>query len=162
MKNFIGFLIKQQRLQQGLSQEALCKGICAVSYLSKIEQGLGHPREGILRQLLMALGISYHHDEEQLQTARETLDAYFDKYFHSESAEKEVSWLKLRQQELENSELHLNWHLFNLYSLLENTEKTRLSAIRRQHTCPASWSIWRRTSCFSTMPAPVRWNPRSS
>ena len=118
MKNFTGFLIKQQRLHQGLSQEALCRGICAVSYLSKIEQGLGHPSPAILRQLMAALGITYNQDEELLGQAQATLDAYFDKYFHSETADREAAWLKLHQQEMENSELHLSWHLFNLYARL--------------------------------------------
>ena len=124
MKNFTGFLIKQQRLHQGLSQEALCRGICAVSYLSKIEQGLGHPSPAILRQLMAALGITYNQDEELLGQAQATLDAYFDKYFHSETADREAAWLKLHQQEMENSELHLSWHLFNLYAQLQKQGKS--------------------------------------
>ena len=35
-----GFLIRYHRLKQNISQEGLCKGICVVSYLSKIEQGI--------------------------------------------------------------------------------------------------------------------------
>ena len=123
MKNFTGFLIKQQRLRQGLSQEALCKGICAVSYLSKIEQGLSRPSPAILRELIMTLGISYNQDEELLRQAQETLEAYFDKYFHSETAEKESSWLNAHRQEIENSELHLSWHLYHLYALLQKYGK---------------------------------------
>lgn len=34
-----GLLIRQARLQRDWSQEGLCRGICAPSYLSKIEQG---------------------------------------------------------------------------------------------------------------------------
>lgn len=123
MKNFTGFILKQQRLQQGLSQEALCKGICAVSYLSKIEQGLSQPSPGILRQLMMTLGISYFQDPDVLQEAREMLEGFFDKYFHSETASRESNWLNRHQQEMENSELHLGWHLFKLYSLLEKYGK---------------------------------------
>ena len=123
MKNFTGFLIKQQRLRQGLSQEALCKGICAVSYLSKIEQGLSHPSPAILAELMMALGISYNQDEEMLREAREVLEIYFDKYFHSETAERESTWLSAHRQEMENSELHLSWHLYHLYALLQKHGK---------------------------------------
>ena len=39
MEQFIGILIRRERLRQNYSQEGLCRGICAVSYLSKIEQG---------------------------------------------------------------------------------------------------------------------------
>ena len=36
MENFVGTLIRRERLRQNLSQEGLCRGICVVSYLSKI------------------------------------------------------------------------------------------------------------------------------
>lgn len=38
-----GLLIRQARLQRDWSQEGLCRGICAPSYLSKIEQGKAAP-----------------------------------------------------------------------------------------------------------------------
>jgi len=123
MKNFTGFLIRQQRLQRGMSQEELSRGICAVSYLSKIEQGIGNPSPAILQQLLETLGISYNKNEDQLSQAQANLDSYFDKYFHSETAERETTYLKLHQQEMENSELHLSWHLFNLFSLIQKYGK---------------------------------------
>ncbi len=123
MKNFTGFIIRQQRLQKGLSQEELCRGICAVSYLSKIEQGVGNPSPAILQQLFDALGIRYSQDSVLLEKAGTMLDGYFDKYFHSESADDEYSFLKLHQKEMENSELHLSWHLFNLYSLIQKQGK---------------------------------------
>ncbi len=124
MKNFTGFIIRQQRLQKGLSQEALCKGICAVSYLSKIEQGIGNPSPAILQQLFDVLEISYTQNETLLEKAGAMLNSYFDKYFHSETAEEETAYLKLHQKELENSELHLSWHLFNLFMLVQKYGKT--------------------------------------
>ncbi len=124
MKNFTGFLIRQQRLQKGLSQEALCRGICAVSYLSKIEQGIGNPSPAILKQLLEELKISYNTNEAMQEKAQTMLRGYFDKYYHSEAAEEEAAYLKLHQQEMENSELHLSWHLFNLYNLIQKYGKS--------------------------------------
>ena len=38
-----GLLIRQARLGRDWSQEGLCRGICAPSYLSKIEQGKAAP-----------------------------------------------------------------------------------------------------------------------
>ena len=46
-----GFIIRRERVRRGWSQEGLCRGICAVSYLSKIEQGKAVPTEEILRLL---------------------------------------------------------------------------------------------------------------
>ena len=124
MKNFTGFIIRQQRLAKGMSQEALCRGICAVSYLSKIEQGIGNPSPAILQQLLDVLEINYNQNEAMLEKAQMMLNSYFDKYFHSETAEEETSYLKLHQQEMENSELHLSWHLFNLFMLIQKYGKS--------------------------------------
>ena len=36
-----GFLVRCHRLQRNYSQEGLCRGICAVSYLSKAGAGEG-------------------------------------------------------------------------------------------------------------------------
>ena len=124
MKNFTGFLIRQQRLQKNMSQEALCKGICAVSYLSKIEQGIGNPSPAILDQLLNVLGITYTRNEALLEKACAMFHNYFDKYFHNELAEEESAYLKLHQNELEDSELHLAWHLFYLYQLMQRNGKS--------------------------------------
>ena len=41
-----GLLIRQARLQRDWSQEGLCRGICAPSYLSKIEQRSEERRVG--------------------------------------------------------------------------------------------------------------------
>ena len=35
----IGMRIRRERIKRNWSQSGLCYGICAVSYLSKIEQG---------------------------------------------------------------------------------------------------------------------------
>lgn len=38
-ENMLGAFIRRERLKQNFSQEGLCRGICVVSYLSKMEQG---------------------------------------------------------------------------------------------------------------------------
>ena len=47
-----GLLIRQARLQRDWSQEGLCRGICAPSYLSKIEQGKPAPSPEVTELLL--------------------------------------------------------------------------------------------------------------
>ena len=123
MKNFTGFIIRQRRLQQGYSQEDLCRGICSVSYLSKIEQGVGNPSPAILQDLYARLGIRYNEDRSLTEKAQGMLDSYFDKFFHNESAESEEAFLDLHQNELENCELHLSWHIFHLYALIRKHGK---------------------------------------
>ena len=52
MDAFVGTLIRRERLRKNLSQEGLCKGICVVSYLSKIEQGKADPSDEVAALLL--------------------------------------------------------------------------------------------------------------
>ena len=55
-----GLLIRRERVRRDWSQEGLCRGICAVSYLSKIEQGKAEASEEILSLLFQRLGLEYH------------------------------------------------------------------------------------------------------
>lgn len=53
------FLIRHERLKRNWSQEGLCKDICTVSYLSKIEQGKAEPSDEILSLLFERLGVEW-------------------------------------------------------------------------------------------------------
>ena len=56
--NYYGQLIRRERLRRNWSQAGLCSGICAVSYLSKIEQGLATPSNEVLQLLLARLELT--------------------------------------------------------------------------------------------------------
>lgn len=60
-----GLLIRQARLQRDWSQEGLCRGICAPSYLSKIEQGKAAPSPEVT-ELLHRLGLVWTPEPEGL------------------------------------------------------------------------------------------------
>ena len=66
--NYQGFLIYRTRIQRNWSQAGLCKGICTVSYLSKIEAGKAAPSEEILQLLLERLDLKI-----DTETAREAV-----------------------------------------------------------------------------------------
>jgi transcriptional regulator with XRE-family HTH domain len=55
--NYYGLLLRRERIRRNWSQEGLCKGICAVSYLSKIEKGRAAPSDEILHLLLSQLDL---------------------------------------------------------------------------------------------------------
>lgn len=57
---FPSALIRYERLKRNWSQEGLCEGVCAVSYLSKIEQGKAEPNPAILQALMGRLSIVWH------------------------------------------------------------------------------------------------------
>lgn len=72
--NYTGMLIKNTRKKLGWSQESLANGICAVSYLSKIEKGDITPSKEVETLLLSKLGIQYSDDlEEECITISNTL-----------------------------------------------------------------------------------------
>ena len=59
--NYQGYIIYRERLRRNWSQSGLCKGICTVSYLSKIETGKADPSEDVLRLLLERLELKSMH-----------------------------------------------------------------------------------------------------
>ena len=74
MKAWLGTLIKRERLRQNLSQEGLCRGICVVSYLSKIETGRVEAGEDILSALMNRLGLRYETDGEVISRLEAVMD----------------------------------------------------------------------------------------
>ena len=62
-----GLLIRQARLRRDWSQEGLCRGICAPSYLSKIEQGKAAPSPEVTELLLRRLGLVWTSEPEGLE-----------------------------------------------------------------------------------------------
>ena len=67
---FPGALIRRERIRRDWSQEGLCKGICAVSYLSKIEQGKTEAGPEILRMLFARLELPWYDDEATMADVR--------------------------------------------------------------------------------------------
>lgn len=76
---YYGIFIHRQRLLKNWSQKGLCRGICAVSYLSKIEQGKAVPSDEILQLLLNRLGVSF--DRETAESARELAENAYETLF---------------------------------------------------------------------------------
>lgn len=89
MDAFVGTLIRRERLRKNLSQEGLCKGICVVSYLSKIEQGKAEAGEDILLPLLRRLGIEYETDRDFLQKAGNTVERLYGELFSGKMSSPE-------------------------------------------------------------------------
>lgn len=54
---FLGEIIRQRRLELGLSQEALCEGICEPMTISRFENGRQTPSRNRVKALLQRLGL---------------------------------------------------------------------------------------------------------
>lgn len=77
--NYLGNLIYRERMRRNWSQEGLCKGICGISYLSKIENGRAEPSGEILRLLLQRLELEStpETDRRAAQLAEDAYEALF-------------------------------------------------------------------------------------
>lgn len=82
---FPGTMIRRERLRRGWSQEGLCRGICAVSYLSKIEQGKTSAANAILSALFDRLGLTWYGDEATVQWAGRLADECYEALFSGSS-----------------------------------------------------------------------------
>ena len=56
----VGLRLRQERLKRGWSQEGLCRGICAASYLSKIEQGRVQAASELLALLMKRMDLPWY------------------------------------------------------------------------------------------------------
>lgn len=66
--DYAGFLLRRERLHRNWSQEGLCRGICTVSYLSKIEQGKAEPSRQVLEQLLARMELPWYEADSRMHT----------------------------------------------------------------------------------------------
>ena len=124
----IGQLIKKHRLDQNMSQESLCKGICAVSYLSKIESGLVLASEEIISQLFAALGLIYETDPLFLKEGSMLMDAFFKASFYNYTQEVNRLYEKLACHESRYlvSPLMLNYMLVKAYATYQQAPESCL------------------------------------
>ena len=116
MENNVGFFIKKHRLEQNLSQESLCNGICVVSYLSKIENNLVNAHHEIIEKLFSTLGIPYLSSENSSEE-RQLFHDYFEA--HNFGADTQV----LACEILKKGNTFLYSHLWGWYQLFLAYEK---------------------------------------
>ena len=83
-KKVVGFIIRRERMRRDWSQDGLCRGICAASYLSKIEQGRVEASEDILRLLYERLGLPCYGGEGALPALSERIDALYEQVYSGE------------------------------------------------------------------------------
>ncbi|WP_411677579.1 helix-turn-helix domain-containing protein [Caproicibacter sp.] len=101
--HFVGILIKKERLRNDWSQDGLCKGICAVSYLSKIEQGKADASQEIIQLLMQRLGVKWYNDETTYKKAKGLAYQLYDALFSDDQAALEAA----------KQEMSENWVMFS-------------------------------------------------
>lgn len=79
-KRAAGILIRLERMRKDWSQDGLCKGICAVSYLSKIEQGKVQADSKLLNLLFRRLEKTWCDDEQILRPLRKLCEDLYEAF----------------------------------------------------------------------------------
>ena len=75
---FPGVLLRRERIHRNWSQEGLCKGICSVSYLSKIEQGKTEASAEILRLLFARLDLPWHDSPNEQKANADLVERFYE------------------------------------------------------------------------------------
>ena len=115
--SYTGFLIRKLRLEKNWSQEGLCKGICAVSYLSKIEQGKAEASEEILKALFERLGTDWVIDEKLLSKGKKFIEDWYEAVFSADwdRCSNFLSVFKRSYSFLENSSFGIDTMLLKIF-----------------------------------------------
>lgn len=100
-KNISGYIIRRERLRRGWSQDGLCLGICAASYLSKIEQGRVTASEDILRLLYERLELPWYGGESAMSGLSERLDELYELAYSGEFKALNAAVTALREEKPE-------------------------------------------------------------
>ncbi|PFK40648.1 transcriptional regulator [Bacillus cereus] len=110
----IGKQVFYKRLQQKMTQEELCQGICSVSYLSKIENGKIEASEEILQLLCARLEIAVSDLRDVEEEVKEKLDEWLNALIHLDKGQVERIYNEL-QAEMQQV---LDFEIINYYNLL--------------------------------------------
>lgn len=106
-----GLLIRRKRLERNWSQAGLCQGICAVSYLSKIEQGKTQGSREILELLFARLEIRWRDDPAFCREAADWFDGCYDRLFSLEDMAEDAAYLQGAEGQYRDSPFYLDWLL---------------------------------------------------
>lgn len=124
-------MVRKQRLEQNMSQQALCQGICSVSYLSKIEKGNVTCSYEILEQLLDVLGIHLPKEEKSLALDLQKIDLVVEHITFGYQEEAHLLYLELVQ----NEEMYLHSPLRAPYLIAKASIKEVLEDLAGYYEC---------------------------
>lgn len=128
MSAYTGYLIRRERLARNLSQEGLARGICAVSYLSKIEQGLVEPGQEIIDRLFAALQIDFVRDPELEKEAERQLAAFFFLDEADEPCPEQHVFFEKHGERLAHSEFALSYSVYQMCNEADQNDKDAVKA----------------------------------
>ena len=104
-----GILIRQRRQELNWSQAGLCAGICAVSYLSRIEQARVEGTDEVLGLLFQRLEIPWREDPEFCGEAGVWFEGWYDRLFAGDNLSALKPELEKRREEYRFTPFWTDW-----------------------------------------------------
>ena len=105
----LGALLKGERIKQQKSQKEICYGICAPSYLCKIENGKSNPDSHMWVQLFQKLNIQMDREEAKTIFFHKKIEEYFRKIKFNCERDGLYAELVDYDQQLRYSEFSVDW-----------------------------------------------------
>lgn len=87
---YAGWLLRRKRLERNWSQKGLCKGICTVSYLSKIEQGKTAVSQALLEALFARLDTPWYAGPQEMEAGGAWVEAAYEALYSQDTREFEA------------------------------------------------------------------------
>jgi HTH-type transcriptional regulator, quorum sensing regulator NprR len=112
----LGSIIKINRINQNMSQQALSEGICVPSYLSKIENGEVLPSLEMIRLIFQELCIEYNDDNDFVNEMKGQLILFFEELnLNGFITSKEIfKFLEQHEHQLIHSPLIIDYYIAKL------------------------------------------------
>ena len=141
----IGEKISYYRKKLCLTQEQLATGICSVSYLSKIENGVVIPSDEIINLLAEKLQITLNlNTQENFEKVKELLEDWY-RIILSRNQEEAIIYEKIINEHMntiEDPSLHIQYSLFSLrYNLLLRDMNSSKALIKHLKSVQNNFSI---------------------
>ncbi len=113
--SFLGMLIRNERLKRGLELKDVADGICAPSYLCKIELGQAKASAPLLADILARLHLHYEMDETFLREMTLVIDRVYEGIFYNYNLTQEQKVLTENAARLLASPLRLSYEITKAY-----------------------------------------------
>lgn len=112
---YLGMLLREERLKRNLELSEVAEGLCATSYLCKIELGNVKASMPLMKDLLDRLNLTYLQDETVLANLRRLIDDVFEGIFYRNDLMQDLQALDQNADLLLQSPLSLTYQVLKTF-----------------------------------------------
>ncbi|HEX5563791.1 MAG TPA: helix-turn-helix transcriptional regulator, partial [Sporosarcina sp.] len=123
----IGSILKYYRMKNNMTQSELCKGVCSISHLSKIESNKYIPHTETINELFKRMGIEWEREVDTYAYWNEKLETFImhSVYYDLKSMEEVYKELATQEDYLQSTDLVNRYELYKLRYYLFKQEIPR-------------------------------------